>query len=580
MGRLRTVLCLSSFILSLLITLSSFTAADDAAVMSKLLGALSLAPSGWTATTECCKWKNVSGHVNGRVNIINLASQSLSGILPSDLGSLSRLTALFLQENSFSGPLPSLANLSSLQLLIFDNNKFSSIPAGFFEGLTSLHTLSLSQNLNLAPWTFPIELTQATRLVTLDASNANVIGSLPDIFGSFPSLRDLRLSYNKLTGPLPKSLGRLVVQIIWLDNQLNGLSGTIDLLSSMTDLRQVWLHKNQFTGPIPDLSACTILIDLQLGDNQFIGIVPPSLMSISSLKNISLDNNELQGPYPVFPSSVTTITLGDTNSFCKSTPGPCDSQVTTLLEVATGGHFGIGHPTTGSATTKVDVYAFGVVLEQLITGRKALHTSLPDTTDNSCDLVAWFNKVPITKERIRQAIDETIRPDDEEVMESIYKVAELAVHCTASNRNQRPDMTYAVRTLGPLVEQWIPTTCESSMVAELAVHCTASNRNETPEMTNTVRTLGRLVLGRRPPLLCYWVFFFPWWFSCLPCTCSSLSFQIYLATTSSSISSLSSFFLFEVHTSYQEAPPICTCVGTNHGCVHERKTQMRATTLA
>ncbi|KAB1213545.1 putative receptor protein kinase TMK1 [Morella rubra] len=339
MGRRRTLLCLSSFILSLLITLSSFAAADDAAVMSKLLAALSPAPSGWTASTDCCKWKNVNCDGSGRVTFINLASQSLSGILPSDLGSLSQLTSLSLQQNSFSGPLPSLANLSSLQQLFLDNNNFSSIPAGFFQGLTSLQTLSLSQNLNLAPWTIPTELTQATSLVKLYASNANVIGSLPDIFGSFPSLQDLRLSYNNLTGPLPKSLGGSGLQNVWLNNQLNGLSGTIDLLSSMTQLSQVWLHKNQFTAPIPDLSKCTTLFDLQLRDNQFTGIVPPSLMSISSLKNISLDNNELQGPYPEFPSSVT-VTLGDTNSFCKSTPGPCDSQVTTLLEVAAA----LGYP--------------------------------------------------------------------------------------------------------------------------------------------------------------------------------------------------------------------------------------------
>ena len=58
-------------------------------------------------------------------------------------------------------------------------------------------------------------------------------------------------------------------------------------------------------------------------------------MSIPTLKNISLDNNELQGPYPKFPSFVTSATLNGNNSFCLTTPGtPCDLQVTTLLEVA------------------------------------------------------------------------------------------------------------------------------------------------------------------------------------------------------------------------------------------------------
>jgi hypothetical protein len=167
-----------------------------------------------------------------------------------------------------------------------------------------------------------------------------VVGSLPDIFDSFPSLKDLRLSFNNLTGPLPKSFGGSGIQILWLNNQENGLSGTIDVLSSMTQLEQVWLHENQFTGPIPDLSKCTSLFDLQLRDNQFTGLVPDSLMSLPSLKNISLANNQLQGPFPAFPSTVTTVTNNGTNSYCKTTSGPCDSQVTILLEVAAA----LGYP--------------------------------------------------------------------------------------------------------------------------------------------------------------------------------------------------------------------------------------------
>ena len=108
----------------------------------------------------------------------------------------------------------------------------------------------------------------------------------------------------------------------------------------MTQLEQVWLHENQFTGPIPDLSKCTSLFDLQLCDNQFIGLVPDSLISLPNLKNISLANNQLQGLFPAFPSTVTAVTNNGTNSYCKVTSGPCDSQVAILLEVAAA----LGYP--------------------------------------------------------------------------------------------------------------------------------------------------------------------------------------------------------------------------------------------
>lgn len=141
----------------------------------------------------------------------------------------------------------------------------------------------------------------------------------------------MRLSYNNLTGPIPSSFGSSPIQNLWLNNQAVGLSGTLDVLSSMNQLSQVWLQKNQFTGPIPDLSNCKSLFDLQIRDNQLTGIVPSSLLLMSSLQNVSLDNNKFQGPVPANPRSIRLT--DDGNKFC-STSGPCDSQVTTLLEVA------------------------------------------------------------------------------------------------------------------------------------------------------------------------------------------------------------------------------------------------------
>jgi len=111
---------------------------------------------------------------------------------------------------------------------------------------------------------------------------------------------------------------------------------------------------------------------------------------------------------------------------------------------------------TGRVTTRVDVYAFGVVLMELVTGRKALDDTVPD---ESSHLVTWFRRVLINKENVPKAIDQTLNPD-EETMESIYKVAELAGHCTAREPYQRPDMGHAVNVLVPLVEQWIPTSHE------------------------------------------------------------------------------------------------------------------------
>lgn len=107
----------------------------------------------------------------------------------------------------------------------------------------------------------------------------------------------------------------------------------------MTQLSQVWLHVNQFSGPIPDLSNCTNIFDLQLRGNMLTGVVPSSIMDLPNLVNISLSNNHLLGPLPVFGSNVR-VELGVTNGFCRDKPGPCDPQVTALLSVAEG----LGYP--------------------------------------------------------------------------------------------------------------------------------------------------------------------------------------------------------------------------------------------
>lgn len=205
-----------------------------------------------------------------------------------------------------------------------------------------MQTLSISDNPKLSPWQIPPFLTESSSLGTFTASNSSIVGSIPNFFDSFPNLQNLRLSYNTLTGILPKSLGGSEIQNLWLNNQLgNGLSGSIDVLSSMSQLSQVWLHGNAFTGPVPDLSKCINLFDLQLRDNQFTGVIPPSLMELPELINISLQNNKFQGPVPVFKNGVKS-TLGTTNSFCRDTPGPCDPQVNVLLAVAGA----IGYPMT------------------------------------------------------------------------------------------------------------------------------------------------------------------------------------------------------------------------------------------
>lgn len=122
---------------------------------------------------------------------------------------------------------------------------------------------------------------------------------------------------------------------------------------------------------------------------------------------------------------------------------------------------------------------------ELITGRKALDDTVPDERSH---LVSWFRRVLVNKDNIPKAIDQTLNLD-EETMESIYKVAELAGHCTAREPYQRPDMGHAVNVLGPLVEQWKPARQEEEENYGIDLHMSlpqALQRWQASEGTSTM----------------------------------------------------------------------------------------------
>ncbi|XP_015901405.2 receptor protein kinase TMK1 [Ziziphus jujuba] len=131
------------------------------------------------------------------------------------------------------------------------------------------------------------------------------------------------------------------------------------------------------------------------------------------------------------------------------------------IETRLAGTFGYLAPeyaVTGRVTTKVDVYSFGVILMELITGRKALDESQPE---ESLHLVTWFRRVLMSKDSLQKVIDQTIDLN-EETLASISTVAELAGHCTAREPYQRPDMGHAVNALSSLIDVWKPSEAEES----------------------------------------------------------------------------------------------------------------------
>ncbi|KAI3798319.1 hypothetical protein L1987_33590 [Smallanthus sonchifolius] len=130
-----------------------------------------------------------------------------------------------------------------------------------------------------------------------------------------------------------------------------------------------------------------------------------------------------------------------------------DGEKSVITRLAgTFGYLAPEYAVTGKVTTKADVFSYGVVLMELLTGLMALDEDRPEESQY---LAAWFWSIRTDKEKLFAAVDPALNAN-EETFETISVIAELAGHCTAREPSQRPDMGHAVNVLAPLVEKWKP----------------------------------------------------------------------------------------------------------------------------
>ncbi len=241
---------------------------------------------------------------------LSMSNNGLSGPLPDKLQQLSNLQFLWLHTNEFTGKIDVLVNLTELVEVSLAKNQLSGfIPPGL-GNLSNLEKLSLYTN--KLTGTIPLELGKLSKLEYLYLYSNSLSGPIPTEFGNLVSLKKASLSKNKLSGPLPESLGNLADNLEYISIHTNELSGTVEILGELTNLKTLWLYGNGFTGTIDFLGNLTLLEKTSLGYNEFNGSIPASLGGLSKLVQLSLHKNEFCGD---IPASLQGISLTKLNLF-------------------------------------------------------------------------------------------------------------------------------------------------------------------------------------------------------------------------------------------------------------------------
>ncbi|KAJ4768412.1 LRR receptor-like serine/threonine-protein kinase GSO1 [Rhynchospora pubera] len=266
-----------------------------------------------------------------KIKMLNLGNNKLSGSFPMILKWCNKLVLLALENNNFSGNIPTWVGrrLASLRILSLRYNRFSgTIPSQLAE-LSQLQVLDLGQN-NFSG-SIPHFLKSLKKMVS-----APGFFSPAHHFFNAPYLSDFDPFYvESEPGIFTKEFGRLEMGTkgleleygdgikFWtsFDLSCNNLIGEIPHdIAYLAGLMNLNLSRNKLIGNIPDnIGALQLLESLDLSNNELWGTIPSSLSALTFLTYLNLSYNNLSGKIPSGPQ----FQVLDNPSIYEGNPGLC-----------------------------------------------------------------------------------------------------------------------------------------------------------------------------------------------------------------------------------------------------------------
>ena len=157
----------------------------------------------------------------------------------------------------------------------------------------TLHIFSDHNNLN---GTIPWEISLLTSLQKLKMNSNQLYGTFPSAIGTALSrIETIQISENQLSGQLPDELGGLenLSVILFFSNLFTG--SIPPKLAKASRMRIFNLSNNKLNGTIPEFQTHGTAKEVYLSNNLLTGTVPLSLTKLNQLAELHLEKNNLSG---------------------------------------------------------------------------------------------------------------------------------------------------------------------------------------------------------------------------------------------------------------------------------------------